>query len=445
MKSTTSSRGPLLLALALSATLSLTPSWADAADDDEGGAPPAGFQPPRGEILLRDALAASLLGNPELSVFSAETRAREARALQAGLLPNPELDAEVEDFAGSGARDGFQAAQTTLRLSQLLELGGKRAKRREAALLERDLAGWDFEAKRATVLTETTRAFIGALSSQQRLALARDLVGIASESLRAVDASIRAGASSPVERLRARVVVAEAKARERLLERELRSSYHALAGSWGSTDVTFSAVRGDLEQLEAPLPLEALLQGVAANPDLARWATEIQAREAQLSLARAGRIPDVRVGAGPRYYSDDDSAAAVVELSVPLPLFDRRQGEIGEATQRLSKTRFERASADVSIRSALARDYEALRAAYEHALSLRDTILPDAREAYDAAGAAYAQGALRYVDVLDAQRTLFDLRDQYVESLADYQRALADVERLAGGATRPTLDPGAKP
>ena len=64
---------------------------------------------------------------------------------------------------------------------------------------------------------------------------------------------------------------------------------------------------------------------------------------------------------------------------------------------------------------------------------------------YEAAGAAYAQGALRYVDVLDAQRTLFDLRDQYVESLANYQRALADVERLAGGATRPTLDPGAKP
>ena len=206
---------------------------------------------------------------------------------------------------------------------------------------------------------------------------------------------------------------------------------------WLSSDFT--------QQLEAPLPLANLLQGVATNPDLARWATEIQAREAQLSLARAGRIPDVSVGAGPRYYSDDDSAAAVVELSVPLPLFDRRQGEIGEATQRLSKTRFERASADVSIRSALARDYEALRAAYEHALSLRDTILPDAREAYDAAGAAYAQGALRYVDVLDAQRTFFDLRDQYVESLADYQSALAEVERLAGGATRPTLDPGAKP
>ena len=80
--------------------------------------------------------------------------------MQAGALPNPALATEVEDFAGSGDRRGFRGSQTTLSFAQLFELGGKRAKRRRVASLERDLAAWDFEAARLSVLTETTKAFI---------------------------------------------------------------------------------------------------------------------------------------------------------------------------------------------------------------------------------------------------------------------------------------------
>ena len=407
------------------------------------GAPP--FLPPTGDVSLRAALAATLVANPDLAVFSAETRAREARALQAGLLPNPEISAEVEEFAGSGSRRAFRSAETTIRLSQLIELGGKRSKRRDAALLERDIAGWDFESRRATVLAEATEAFISALSGQERLTVSAKLVDLAGESLRSVDASVRAGASSPVERKRAQVFLAEAAAQHRLFERELAVAYQALSASWGSSVVTFRSVLGDLERIEEPPPLEGLVQGIGANPDLARWTTEIASREAELALSRAGRVPDVRVGAGPRYYAEGDSAAAVVELSVPLPLFDRRQGQIAEANERLSKARLERTAADIFVRSALARDHERLRAAFDHARALRDTILPEARAAYEAATEAYAQGALRYVDVLDVQRTLFDLRDQYVATLADYQRALTALERLAGGAAGPTLDQETQP
>ena len=91
--------------------------------DDVGSIP----RFPTGVIDLRDALAAALLGNPDLAAFSWEVRAREARTLQAGRFPNPELATEFEDFGGSGDRSGWQSAQSTLSLSQLIELGGKRA------------------------------------------------------------------------------------------------------------------------------------------------------------------------------------------------------------------------------------------------------------------------------------------------------------------------------
>jgi len=76
-------------------------------------------------LKLREALALALEQSPYLASHSWETRAREARALQVGLLPNPRLAAEVENIAGSGPKSGVESAETTLRLSQLIELGGQ--------------------------------------------------------------------------------------------------------------------------------------------------------------------------------------------------------------------------------------------------------------------------------------------------------------------------------
>ena len=76
---------------------------------------------PRGPITLKEAVALALLNNPQLQVFSFEQRAREARALQSGLMPNPQLDIMVEDAAGSGNFNGFNQSQTTIQLSQLVE------------------------------------------------------------------------------------------------------------------------------------------------------------------------------------------------------------------------------------------------------------------------------------------------------------------------------------
>jgi cobalt-zinc-cadmium efflux system outer membrane protein len=94
----------------------------------------------KGALSLEEVLRAALLRNPALSSTAFEVRAAEARTLQASLLPNPELELELEDFGGTGEVRGVRASESTLQLSQLVELGGKRAKRVRAAGLERDLA-----------------------------------------------------------------------------------------------------------------------------------------------------------------------------------------------------------------------------------------------------------------------------------------------------------------
>ena len=120
---------------------------------------------------MRQALSLALVKNPELAAFSWEVRAREARALQASLLPNPEIEVELENFGGSGDVGGFEQTESTLLLRQLIELGGKRRKRTHVAALESDLAAWDFEIKRLDVFTQVTQFFVGVVSAQERVAL----------------------------------------------------------------------------------------------------------------------------------------------------------------------------------------------------------------------------------------------------------------------------------
>ena len=95
------------------------------------------------EITLRDAFALALCLNPELKGFSYEVRAAEARTLQAGLLPNPELGVEVEEFDRAG--EGSASSEMVIGLGQLIELGGKRKWRRQVAEIEGELAAWNYE------------------------------------------------------------------------------------------------------------------------------------------------------------------------------------------------------------------------------------------------------------------------------------------------------------
>jgi cobalt-zinc-cadmium efflux system outer membrane protein len=397
-------------------------------------APDAAFSPgtaePTGVLTLGDAVAAALLRNPALAAFSWEIRAREARAVQAGLRPNPRVGVELENIAGSGTRPGFEQAESTVWLSQLILLSGKRAKRRRVAELDRDLAEWDYEDTRLSVLTETTKAFVTTLAAQRRVELVRELERLAGEASRRAGAQVRAGAIPAVERTRAQVVLSRSQVERALAERQLAARRTALAAMWGSETADFSEVRGDLSDVAPPPPLSQLEGRIEANPDIARWTTELERRRGALSLERARRIPDPTVSLGGRHFSDNGSLALVVELSMPLPVFDRNQGRVLAARRDIAKAQAEKAAAVTSTRSLLAQRYEELAAAFEQAEILRSSTLPGAKAAFDGSRDAYKKGLFRYLDVLVAQRTLFDLHVQYLEVLSAYHQARADIERL---------------
>jgi cobalt-zinc-cadmium efflux system outer membrane protein len=387
---------------------------------------------PNGVITLEAAISLALARSPELGVFPYELRAAEARVLTAGLRPNPQLEIEIEDVGGRGERSGFDAAQTTVGIGQPIELGGKRAKRTHVAALDKELVQWDYQSARLDVVHETTRAFVATLAAQERLALAERLLALSRQAQSAVAQRVKAGKDSPVEELRADVALAESRIERQKAEKALTAARHSLAAAWGGQIPAFVKVEGDFYATPEPAPLAELTAATGDNPDLARWQTEEDRRRAALRLEKTRGVPDITVGAGVRRYEQTDDAAMVFGLAVPLPLFDRNQGGVLEATAQLGKARRQYEAARIKTLAALSEAATMLAATHDEVTILRDDILPKAQRAFEAAQQGYQQGKFDYLHLLDAQRTLFETQAQYVDSVAEYHKTQADVQRLTG-------------
>ena len=394
---------------------------------------------PRGPLRLSDALAAALLRSPELTAFSWELRAAEARTLAAGARPNPELAGEVENFAGSGENRGVRSAEYTLALSQLVELGGKRAERVRVAQLERQLAGWDYEARRLDVLTTAAQAFVNLLAAQRQVELAEDSLELAQRVGEAVRQRVRVGTESPIEESRAAVIVANARAALERARADQRTARIALAATWGSKAPAFERAEGPFDGVREVTPLARISAAIEQNPDLARWMTEIEHRRAALRLEQAKLTPDLTVSAGVRRFSDTDDSALVGGLSIPLPIFGFNPGGVAEAQSKLLQAEAQQRGAEARITSEVAQAHERLSGSYREVLLLRDEIVPAAELAFGAAQQGYREGKFGLLAALDSQRQLIEARGQLLDALAEYHRRSAELERLVGAP----LNPGA--
>ena len=399
---------------------------------DDLAAEPAVFPEPADSLTLRDALAAALTNSPELATYSWEVRAREAEALQAGLRPNPGLGAEVENFGGGGDFRGFHSSETTLALSQLIELGGKRGKRLRVAEFAQGLSSWDYETARIDVLTETTKSFIQVLLAQEQLALTEELVQVAKDVLASVARRVKAGSTSPIQENRARVEMETSRIDRDQAQRVLAMARKQLSAHWGGTTPVFHQAVGNIEEVPAPPSLESLWALLAQNPSLARWAMELDHRSAVLDLEQSLGSVDLLVGAGVRYFSQVEDAAFVLEFGIPLPVFDRNQGATQAAAMRLRRTEEEHRAAAVRIQTQLGISHEELLAAQSEVQALRDRALPEAEIAFNSAQEAYLRGSMRFIDVLDIKRMLFGLKSRYFTALVRYHGTVADIERLTG-------------
>ena len=385
-------------------------------------------------LTFSQALSKTLTESPELESFAWQVRVKDAERIQASLLPNPTVGVEMENFAGTGPLDGYDASETTVRLSQKVLLGADRMKQKRVAGYSKELAGWDYEAKRLDVLTGLTKAFISAVEAQQQLQQQRELFRVAEQLFETVSAQVEAGKVSKLQQTKAQVELSRARIGLERARNQKISAFSRVASFWSAEAPGFTAVVGSLEVTRSLPEFQMVSDYIERNPDVARWTTELQQREAAISAAKAQGIPDINISAGYRWLQDIDAQAAVVSVSIPLPFFNRNQGNVRAARYQLNRAQDQQQAALIQAKQSLQQKFNTLQASYFEVQQLKEEVLPGAESAYQAALSGYRQGKFDFLEVLDAQRTLFETQTRYVQSLAEFNRAVADVERLIGAS-----------
>ncbi len=379
-------------------------------------------------ITLAEARALALNHNPELATARLEMQALQGAEAQAGARPNPELGILIEDTRSA-------TRTSTVQLSQAIELGGKRAARQAAAAQAREQAAVALEAKQAEIRAAVATAFFELLAAQEQQRLAESSLALAQRAATAAEKRLLAGKVAPLEPAKARVAEAGARAELAQARSDLLLARGRLAALWGQGPQALTPAEGDANALPRLPDDQRVAEQSLDAPALRLPRLDIARRQALTEGERARRTPDVTVTVGAKRDAELGRTQAVVGFSIPLPVNDRNQGALLEALRREDQAREALTVATLKLQGEVAEASSRLRLQREQVQLLRDEALPTAQAAYDAALKGYELGKFAFLDVLDAQRTLLQLRRQLLQGSTEAHRAAADLDRLLGRNT----------
>jgi len=389
-------------------------------------------------LSLEAALQRTIQQHPKLAASSLEVEAREFEVRQAGFYPNPELSIEVENFAGSGDFSGTDRAETTAQISQRLEIGGKRTQRLAVHRQMKRLAEQDYAVAQADLIAETTNRFLAVLAAQKQVALAEEQTELAARVLETVNKRIDSGKTAKIERLRFQSLVTEARLRADRAQHQLTATRYSLAALWDQIDtVDFTAVQGDIEALPDVPEWSDLLSMLPQSPTFNSQAAEIRMAEHNLDLEQAKSIPDLILSFGAKSIEETDDNALVAGIAISLPIFDRNQGAISAARMRQTEAKNSARAAQLGLHSELNEIWQKLQVARREAVMLRDEQLPAVQQSFEAISYGYQAGKYGFLEVLDAEQTLFETKNRYVVSLTNYLQTYTELERLLGQRLSP--------
>ena len=381
-------------------------------------------------LTLEQAVSKALAANPTLRSAALDVAIAEGTRRQAGVFRNPEVS-----FVREGTQRGTRTQ--TVQLSQVLELGGKRSARINLAERERSLAAGNLSVARSDLRADVTAAYFDALSAQERAQIAQASLEIASKAALAAEKRVAAGRVSPVEQDRSAVALSTSRLELAQAQSEVTIAMLTLAAYWGETvAVSQPLASPDLDLVPAP-SLSELQQRLDASPQLRRSRLQVEREEAQVSLDRAQRMPDVTLMVGRQKEDEIGRAQTVFGVSLPVPLFNRNQGSLQASLSRAEKARVELEASQLRLHQSLTTAYQRAQLSREQVRSMREDILPRAQRVFDAAVTGFEAGKFSFLDVLDAQRTLLQIRTQYIQAMYERYRATADLGRYVDtdGAT----------
>ncbi|WP_395612177.1 TolC family protein [Allosphingosinicella sp.] len=375
-------------------------------------------------LTLPQALAEAEASSPVIQAAIARASAAQARVRQAGYRINPELSVEVENFAGTGDYSGARGLETTVAVNQRLDLGGRRRARVSVARAELAAEELRLAIARADLGQQVREQFARAVTARDKLRITEDNATRATELARIAGQLVDAGREPPLRAIRARSAAAQAQAELAAARADEAASRRTLGGLFGSItppeSVTGSLIDLDPRAIDPEQSLDVRLADL-----------ELAVAEAEVGQQVTQRRLDPAVGIGVRQFRGSGDIALVGGVSMPIPVFDRNQGNIAAARANVTSFQARRANTlaivTVRARNAIA----AVEAAQARVQALEGAAVPEAFEALRLAQLSYREGRTALIELLDAQNAYRSAELALIDARLALALATAELGRVA--------------
>ena len=409
--------GRLLLAVALGAGLA-----ARAAAD----------QP----LTLEDAVREALDHNLTLVADRYSVSVVRARIVTAGLRPNPVFTYSAMLPDKTIFDQNVNPLEHVVRADVVFEGGGKRARRVEVAEGAASVAELQLADAMRTIVLDVQSAFTDVLLAKANVALARESLTAFNSIVTVNTERVRVGDLAPVELSRSQLAALQFQNDVRQQESKLVIAVNRLKTLLGRTGPGALDVAGDLRRETTPVAVEDVRRmALERRPDLEAARREQARSSADVRLQMAeGKIDYTVSGEYHRQTAPRDVAGNQYGLyvSVPLPIFNRNQGEVTRAREEEKQNAARVKALEAEVVSEVDAAYEQYSTARDVLGAIEGQMLQRARDVRTATEYAYRRGEASFVEFLDAVRAFNDTMQSYNEAGADFARSLYAIDSISG-------------
>ncbi len=398
-----------------------------------------GTAPAEGEAITLEQLERlALERNPTLRQSRAVVEIARGLKKQAGLYPNP-----VIHYHGEEIGQDRRAGQHGPRLEQVIVTGGKLSAARRVRGSEVSQAEALLRGREAAIRLNVRVLFYQALAAQERLQVRTRLLSVATETVETTRELHNIGLVKEPEVLQAQVEADRARLSLNQATTERFRTWQQLGALVGDPELsTPRSLAGSLETLPARLdPAGEMQRLLEQSPTLGVAQAGVTRAEAMLRRQRAERVPNLNVSFGPSYDFSSQRVIWEVDLAVPLPLFNRNQGNVQAAKGELERARAELDRVRLSLRSQFGPVFAQYEASLRQVEEYRARVLPNAARAYELSLEAYRRNAESFDQVLTAQRTFFQTQTEYLDALQQIQEAVAQLSGFFQNAALEEVTP----
>ena len=393
--------------------------------------------PELGPLTLEKALRQASIANPALRAKRAQLSAVQGAQADAAAFfrSNPELSAAStrRDVPQTGVgSDRYR--EWSAGISQPIEIAGQRGFRRDATAAAAAALSAEVNDVERQARADVAERFYKVLALQQRVELEERAVSLFATTADAVQKRRAAGEDTRLDANVASVEAERARNQLAVAQEQLLDARSDLAAKLQLTPQTLPQAVGELTLSPSAANLSELIGGAAANPRLRALAERENAAAARLRLERANRYPDITAGVsvGREGPGTGRERLTTFSISVPLPLFNRNRGAIGQALTDRTQAELDRQTTTRDLQGSVIALFAKLNSLEARVRRLQDSVLPALEENQQLSQRSRGAGQIGLLELIVVNRQALDARRDLIDAMTEYQSVRIALELAAG-------------